>query len=439
MPQSVSNCFYIRIFEQLIAFMKQENTYIVPFEIALTLEGGYYRLNITHPEFKGRIRKRIGNGNQERHETLISHLKVELENHFIEIQISKEAVDSFVNYYIDMFYKKTASIFDFFPEFLKSKQETFNEKTEKFLTKASLRTYERATNTFKKYLASKNIKPYPGNISKDVLDGYFHYLKLGYNYRVKLHGKFKEFVKYLAKAKRFPINPTYELSVFSEKYDNQDPKKHDIALSKKQIDKLIQFREHLLSGNVKLKEYKTCKTISEGLQNYQRTTKYNNLILSLDCFLFMVATGQYHADIEKITLSISRTKDNNKHCSYRRAKNNSKCKGIPIADYGVFIGENLINQYKIDNGENFPYPLTLNTLDKHLREISRLAGLDIKITSKMGRKTFASRLYYDHNLDIKHIQVLLGHKSIKDTYNYLRIEDDEIANTIHRELGVTDC
>lgn len=52
----------------------------------------------------------------------------------------------------------------------------------------------------------------------------------------------------------------------------------------------------------------------------------------------------------------------------------------------------------------------------------------------MDRKSFASRLYYDHNLDIKHIQVLLGHKSIKDTYNYLRIEDDDIANAIYKEL-----
>jgi integrase len=149
----------------------------------------------------------------------------------------------------------------------------------------------------------------------------------------------------------------------------------------------------------------------------------------------MVVTGQYHADIKKRTLTISKTKMNVNHCSYRRAKNDSKCKGIPIKDHGVFIGEKLINHYNINDGENFPYPLTLNTLDKHLKEISFLAGLDISITTKMGRKSFASRLYYDHNLDIKHIQVLLGHKSIKDTYKYLRIEDDDIANAISKELS----
>ncbi|MBW6502243.1 MAG: hypothetical protein K0B05_12695 [Bacteroidales bacterium] len=82
--------------------MKETNNYIIPFEIVITLEGGYYRLNITHPGYKGRIRKRIGNGNQEKHETLLSHLKVELEKHFSDTEISKEAVNSFVNCYVDM-------------------------------------------------------------------------------------------------------------------------------------------------------------------------------------------------------------------------------------------------------------------------------------------------------------------------------------------------
>ena len=40
-----------------------------------------------------------------------------------------------------------------------------------------------------------------------------------------------------------------------------------------------------------------------------------------DCFLFMVATGQYHADIDKMSLTISNAKGNSKHCSYRRAMN----------------------------------------------------------------------------------------------------------------------
>ena len=41
LPQSVTYCFLFRIFEQLVAFMKEDNTYITPFDIAITLEGGY--------------------------------------------------------------------------------------------------------------------------------------------------------------------------------------------------------------------------------------------------------------------------------------------------------------------------------------------------------------------------------------------------------------
>lgn len=132
--------------------MRENNTYITPFEITINLEGGYYRLNITHPEYRGRTRKRIGNGGKEMHDTLLSHLKVELEKHFTGNEISKEAVDSFVNYYVDMYYKKSASIFDYFPEFLNMKRKTYNENTGKFLTRASLLTYERTCAYFQKYM-----------------------------------------------------------------------------------------------------------------------------------------------------------------------------------------------------------------------------------------------------------------------------------------------
>ncbi|MFW6046511.1 MAG: tyrosine-type recombinase/integrase [Candidatus Woesearchaeota archaeon] len=408
---------------------------ITPFKLVITVENGYPRLNVSHPAFKGRIRKRTGNGNQQDHDTLISHLKVELEKYFINEEITKEAVNDFVNYYIDMYYTKKASIFDYFDEFLEVKQATFNKRTDKFLSKSAINTFIRTKDYFEKYLSTKRIKPYPANIDKAILDGYYHYLKKAPNYKVKLHQKFKEFVRYLVKIKGFPVHPSYEESVFLEKYDNQDPNNEDRALTNSQLKKLLELREQLYSGSFRIQEYKKCKTIANHLQLHQRETKYKNLILSLDCFLFMTSTGQYLSDIKKSILTIKTTKVKSKHISYRRAKNNSKCKGIPVADYCCFICKTLIEVYKISNGKNFPYTLTLNTLDKHLKEISKYCAFDFYITSKMGRKTFASRLYYDHNLDIKDIQVLLGHKSIKETYKYLRIEDDDIANSIFRQIN----
>ena len=175
------------------------------------------------------------------------------------------------------------------------------------------------------------------------------------------------------------------------------------------------------------------KTISPALQSNQRKKKIANLKKSLDCFLFMCATGMYVADINQKNLTIK----NSGSCTYiiyRRAKNNSYCTGIPLNDYKFFLGETIRKEYGIKSGTNFPLKLSLNHFDKNLKIISTLAGLDFLITSKMARKTFASRYYFDYNLKIGDIQMMLGHCEVSKTKHYLRITDDDFALKIQQQL-----
>lgn len=48
----------------------------------------------------------------------------------------------------------------------------------------------------------------------------------------------------------------------------------------------------------------------------------------------------------------------------------------------------------------------------------------------MARKTFASTLYFNRKLPIHLLQILLGHKDVRDTMHYLRITDDDVAKEI---------
>ena len=148
----------------------------------------------------------------------------------------------------------------------------------------------------------------------------------------------------------------------------------------------------------------------------------------------MISTGQYWADIRKTTISISSV-DDLKHLRYRRAKNGSLCKAIPVQDDDVFIAGEIMKQYRIKNNTNFPLGLSLTHFDKHLKRISLLLGLDYYLTNKMARKTFASILYFNRELPIHLLQILLGHKDVKDTAHYLRIEDDEIAKEINKRIA----
>ena len=187
------------------------------------------------------------------------------------------------------------------------------------------------------------------------------------------------------------------------------------------------------TGEIKLEPKIQSNQIPAELQLRNFNLKQENLIKVLDCFLLMISTGMYFADVRKSQLLFATT-GKTKHVKYRRAKNGSLCKAIPLQEDDIFIGQQIIEQYNIRNGSNFPLNLSLTHFNKHLERISEMAGIGFKTTNKMARKTFASIYYFDRELPIHFVQILLGHKSVKDTYHYLRISDDDIADEIIRRL-----
>jgi len=400
-----------------------------PFEVKLIKESQYYRLYVTHPNIKGRIRKRMGDRAFGDLENIAFSIKYELGRHFLNGEITKSDVEAFIDNYVAMNVKYTASIFDYNNEFLDAKIGRVNKKTKNRLTKSTISGYRTALKYFEEFLIKKRIAPHPSQITENVLNNFYSYINGEHNYKVKLHTKLKGFIKFLVNNKQLPVDPSYKLSVFSEEYDNQSPEDDDRALSEEDINKLFKLRKKFQNGEVHLEPYVKSEKIPIELQEHQFNMKRCNLIKCLDCFLFMVSTGQYYADIMKSDLNFSQN-GNTLHIRYRRAKNGSLCKAIPIINEEIFIGEEIVNQYQIKNGSNFPLSLSLTHFDKHLGRLSVLAGIGFKITNKMARKTFASYLYFKKNLPIHFLQILLGHKDVKDTAHYLRISDDDIANEI---------
>jgi integrase len=404
------------------------------FSIKLHYENNYYRLHVTHPDFIGRIRKRLGEKGLDEAENTTLNIRYELGRHFDNTEFNKSDVESFIDNYIGMNVKCTASIFDFNEDFLESKKGKVNNKTKKMLTKSTVTGYATALKYFEDYLKKKRIAPHPSQITDSILDNFYTFVNGEHNYKVKLHTKVKGFIKFLETVKKLPIDPSYKLSTFTEEYDNQCPEEDDIALTESQVKRLIELRGKFQRGEIELERFTKSDKIPVELQERQFNIKMENIIKCLDCFLFMVSTGMYYADIMKSRLYFN-SKGDIKYINYRRAKNGSLCKAIPIKNDGIFIAEEIIRQYKIENGTNFPLNLSLTHFDKHLRRISDLDIVGFKITNKMARKTFASRLYFIKNLPINYLQLLLGHRDVKDTAHYLRISDDDIANEIMKWMS----
>lgn len=402
-----------------------------PFDVKLIKENQYYRLYVTHPNFKGRIRKRLGDRSYEDLENIMFSIKYELGKQFISGEIIKSEVESFIDNYIGMNVKQTASVFDYKEDFLKSKEETLNKKTRRTISYSTLSGYRTALKYFENFLINKGHSSHPTQINKKILDSYYNYISGSHNYKTKLHTKLKGFIIFLEKDKQLQIDPSYKLSSFTEEYDNQCPEDDDIALTEDEVKKLIELREKFLKGEVEIEKFKKSDKIPIELQERQFNMKKENIIKCLDCFLFMISTGMYYADIIKTTINFN-GRNGLQHISYRRAKNGSLCKAIPIKEDNIFISKQIVDQYGIKNGSNFPLNLSLTHFDKHLGRISSLANIGFKITNKMARKTFASYLYFNKNLPIHYLQILLGHKDVKDTAHYLRISDEDIANEVMR-------
>lgn len=404
-----------------------------PFKAYLRAEDGSVRLYVLNPAFYGRIRKRLGNGKTEDYEGILARVRYELENSFPKKEnITFEAVDTAVTNIIDMHLKKSASIFDYSEQFIEDKRNTFNKFTRKNLTRNSVNSYKKALEFFKQFINDKHLSSHPSMMNERTLNDFYLYLRGGANYRVKMHRKIKEFLKYLYELD-LPVHSSYKKSIFTEEYDNQDFCENDRALTVEEVKKLLDLREKLKAGLIEFPAYKTNPKLCKQLQEWQMKTKIENTKRSLDCFLFMISTGQYHADIMKSKLTI-RNEDKVTHLSYRRAKNRSLCKGIPVLDNEVFKTKKIIEEYGIRTESNFPLNLSVTAFERHLRTIGDMAGFDFVINPKFGRKTFASYLYFNKKTKLSNVAVLLGHKDVRTTQHYLRIQDSDLAVEIAKDL-----
>ena len=128
------------------------------FGIKLRFENNYYRVHITHPDFKGRIRKRLGEKNYEDAENKAANIRYEITKQFENQEVTMKAAEDFVENYIALNIKKTASIFDYKEEFIKKKISTKNKHTKNPLANSTVSGYRTAIQYFEDYFKKKEYR-----------------------------------------------------------------------------------------------------------------------------------------------------------------------------------------------------------------------------------------------------------------------------------------
>lgn len=268
---------------------------------------------------------------------------------------------------------------------------TFFEFVSDYQKKESLRLED---STYKTNLSViKKLKEYSPNlyfddITREWLDGYFFHLMH------KLENNQNTANKNMATIKK------YVLAAFNAGYMDENPFK------KWSIKKGLPSGEYLYEYELQ----KLMELYTSGELEY----KYHK---TLELFLFLCFSSLHIGDAKGLTLEqFSETT-----FTYFRMKLKKRKPmpiHVPISDPLRQLLRNIVGTRK--KGPVFEKLCADQTMNKYLKEIAAIAGIDKHITHKVGRHTFAT-IFLRKTKDIASLKEILGHSDLKETLVYAHV------------------
>lgn len=271
---------------------------------------------------------------------------------------------------------------------------TFFDFVQDYMKKISHRTELTTLNTHRSVI--RKLKDFNANlifddITRDWLDIYFVYL------RKELDNNDNTAYKNMAILKK------YVLAAYKAGYMTENP--FDEWSIKKITSTCVYLNEEELAALVSL--------YNSGELEYK-------LHKTLEFFLFMCFSSLHVGDAKKLQLE-QFTED---HFTYFRVKlRNRKPEPIqiPISEPLRNLLSKIVGTRK--KGPLFEVIQADQTMNRNLKDIAAIAGIDKPITHKVGRHTFAT-IYLRHTKDLASLKELLGHSDMKETLVYAHVMDE---------------
>lgn len=229
------------------------------------------------------------------------------------------------------------------------------------------------------------------DITKEWLDDYYLYLRkeLGNNDNTayKNMAVLKKYVRLAYKDGYMDENPFEEWMI-------RKIKTNCVYLTEEELETLVDLYRH---GRL---EYKLHKT--------------------LEFFLFMCFSSLHISDVKRLQLE----QFTDTSFTYFRMKlKNRKPEPIvvPISNPLASLLREIVGPRK--KGPVFESTQADQTMNRNLKEIAEIAGLNKVLTHKVGRHTFAT-IYLRKTKDIASLREILGHSDISETLIYAHVLDE---------------
>jgi site-specific recombinase XerD len=152
---------------------------------------------------------------------------------------------------------------------------------------------------------------------------------------------------------------------------------------------------------------------------YQYKFPTNRLTQVRDAFIFQVYTGLSYVDILNLTQdNIEIGVDVKQWIVIYRKKTGTRS-AIPILP----TAKEILIKY------DYTIPVCSNQkMNEYLKEIGKLCNISKKLTTHIGRHTFATTICLGHGIPIETVSRLLGHTDIKTTQIYAKVTDTKVAD-----------
>jgi len=154
--------------------------------------------------------------------------------------------------------------------------------------------------------------------------------------------------------------------------------------------------------------------------------KIPRLSLVRDLFIFQCYTGLAYADMKALCKAdIQWGIDGHKWIIKQRVKTEQRS-AIPLLPKAIEILDRYKWQDKKDNEPVLPV-ISNQKLNGYLDEIAHLSGISKKITTHVGRRTFATTVTLSNKVPIETVSRMLGHSNLKTTQIYAKVMDSKIS------------
>jgi integrase len=316
------------------------------------------------------------------------------------------------------------SFYEFWTNNVNETSKRINPKTNKLVTKHTIKCMNQTMNVLKRFEKSTRYKIEFETINLEFYRLFVNYCDRIENFRTNTFGKHIRIIKGVlnrAEILGYPVNKEFRISDFRSPTENTTA----IYLTENEIRAIIDLD----------------------------LTKFPGLAKTRDLFVIGCYTGLRFGDYSNLNRAELIDRNTIKIKTYKTAKTVILPILEPIKD--------TIQKYMDLEGNQFNFPKSISNqkfnsqlkeiakkipeLKTRVRYVSHINGKEVvednykweKVTSHTCRRSFATNMYL-RGIDVFLIMKLTGHQTEKEFYKYIKIDPDDTANKVREQFNNTN-